>query len=217
MRIHPTGHVLGIPLLSLLLLTGVQAPPQPQDPPEGAGADRVRVDRKKLHKELQGAWRLVEFHAPTLYPQARKDVGYCLFAGSSMSLEMHLGWMSDAVNVEAKTFQSGTHNFDLDDQGFLRTSSLIGAFVNRVGELQFESPGTSRTYKVTLSAGRLTLARTDGQTLAFERMTDSKLDRDFFGRKRRELPKADVEEPPAPKEDSEPPKESEPPKDDSEK
>ena len=211
MRIHPTCQLLCISLLSLLLLTGVQRPPEPQDPTEGAGADRVRIDRKKLLKDLQGAWRLVEMHSPTLYPQSRKDVGYCLFAGTSMSLEMHLGWMSDAASVEAKTFQSGTHNFDIDDEGFLRTSTLIGAYVNRVGELEFESPGTSRSYRVTLVSGRLTLARADGQTLAFERMTDSKLDRDFFGRKKRELPKAEAEDAPPPKGDSEPPK------DDSEK
>ncbi len=191
MRTYPIACVLGAPLLTLFLQAGGQKPPQ--DEPSTA-AERVRIDRKKLQKDIQGAWRLVELQAPSLYQRSRKDVGYCLISGNCLSLELHLGWMSDPATIEARTFQSGTHTFDIDDEGQLRTATLIGAYINRSNTLQFESPGSARSYKITLVANQLSLARADGQTLVFERMLDASLERDFFGRRKRDVAKPDADE-----------------------
>ncbi len=191
MRTYPIACVLGAPLLTFFLQAGGQKPPQDEPSP---ASERVRIDRKKLQKDIQGAWRLVELQARTMAPQSRKDVGYCLISGNCLSLELHLGWMSDPATLDARTFQSGTHSFGIDDEGQLTTSTLIGAYINRANRLEFESPGYARSYKITLVANQLSLARSDGQTLVFERMLDTSLERDFFGRRKRDVAKPDAEE-----------------------
>lgn len=190
MRTYPIAYLLGAPLLALFLYAGGQTPPQGEPP---TASERVRIDRKKLREDIQGAWRLVELQSPNIYAQSRTDVGYCLISGNCLSLELHLGWMSDPATIDARSFQSGTHTFDIDDEGQLRTSTLIGAYINRANILQFDSPGYARSYKVTLVANRLSLARSDGQTLIFERMLDVAQDRDFFGRRKRDAQKPDVD------------------------
>lgn len=194
MRILPTCCLFGVLLLTPILLAGRQEPP-PRVPPQSA-PERVRIDRKKLREDLQGAWKLVELRAPALYTQARQDVGYCLIYGNCLSLELHLGWMHDSERLEARTFQSGMHTFDIDDEAQLKTSSLIGAYISRFNSLEFEPPGTTRAYVVALAANRLTLSRPDGQVLVFDRMLDVQQGRDFYGRPLRERAKKDAEKDP---------------------
>lgn len=194
MRTLPTTGLVCVLLLTPLLLAGRQEPP-PQVPPQSA-PERVRVDRKKLREDMQGAWKLVELRAPDLYAQARQDVGFCLIAGNCLSLELHLGWVRDGERIEARTFQSGMHTFEINDEGQVKTSSLIGAYISRSSALEFEPPGATRTYGVALAANRLTLSRPDGQVLVFDRMLDAQQGRDFFGRPLRERAKKAAEKVP---------------------
>jgi hypothetical protein len=193
MRTLSIACVLGAPLLAFALQAGGQKPPQ--DEPSTA-TERVRVDRKKLRDDIQGAWRLIEFQTASLPSKSRKDVGYCLISGSCLSLELHMGWMPDPATIQGRGFQSGTHTFEIDDEGQLRTSTLIGAYINRASVLEFDRPGYARTYTVTVANNQLSMARADGQTLVFERMLDVMQERDFFGRPKREAPKSNVDEKP---------------------
>jgi hypothetical protein len=190
MRTYSIACVLGAPLLTFLLQAGGQKPPPDEAPP---GTQRVRVDRKKLRDDIQGAWRLIELQSLTLPSKTRKDVGYCLIYGNCLSLEVHMGWMPDAATIAGRSFQSGTHTFEIDDEGQLTTSTLIGAYISRANAVEFDKPGYARTYTVSVANNQLSLARADGQTLVFERMLDVTQERDFFGRRKREAPKSDVE------------------------
>jgi len=170
------------------LLQGGKERPS-REAPEAAAAP--------LLKDIQGAWKLVEFESKALRRDRRQEVGYLLVSGEFLSFECHLGWMDDAGRRDASTFFSGTHSFVLRADSTMEMTSLIGTTVDPQGRTPlFEQPGRKREYKVRFDGSKLVLKRElDEQTFRFERQAqDPELD--FYGRKKKPAPPA---EPPPPR------------------
>jgi hypothetical protein len=64
----------------------------------------------------------------------------------------------------------------------MRTSTVIGSYVDVIAGLAWEHPGRTREYQVELAGSRLTLRRSDGRTFVFERLLDGSARRDIYGR-----------------------------------
>jgi hypothetical protein len=170
-----------------LLQGGKERPPR--QAPDAASAPLV--------KDLQGAWKLVEFESKVLPRTRRSEVGYLLVAGEFLSFECHFGWTDDAGQSNARTFFSGTHAFELRADGVMVMTSLIGTTVHPQDIIPlFEQPGRKREYKVSFEGTKLTLLReADEQTFRFVRhVPDQELD--FYGRRKKPAPPA---EPPPPR------------------
>lgn len=186
-----TPHCLVGTLLLSLIPWSVPQDAKRQDAP--LAPERQRVDRTKLREDLQGVWKLVELRTSNIRNEARQDVGMCVIQGNYLSMEVHIGWVGNDSRPDARSFQSGTHKFALNDEGQMELSTLIGAFINRAGEPQFEPPGTARKYDITVAANRLTMSRADDQVLTFDRVVDATDGKDFYGRPLRERAKSAAE------------------------
>lgn len=177
----------------LFVLLALLVPPQ--DPGEKGAAQREdpperpeRIDKAKLWDDMQGPWKLAELNLPADSGALRSDAGFCIISGDYLSIELHVGWVGESRNLVGRTFQSGMHHFEIDDTGRIRTSTLIGSFIAKDGALDFERPGTARSYHAAVAANRLTLTRDDGQVLVFSRVFSTEPRRDIFGRERKSRP-----------------------------
>lgn len=157
-------------------------PGKPEKSDKPAKASLTRAGIAMLTEDLQGAWRLVNYEAPTLESKDRQQVGFLLVAGSYFSFEMHLGWTTPNGTVLESTFVSGTHRFEVDENSRIVASSVIGAGLDDDGKVAFEVPGRVRRYEATCTGNQLTLLREDGTKLSFERIADSRVKRDAYGR-----------------------------------
>lgn len=179
------------PLLFVLLalLVPPQDPGTKDQPARDDTTDRpLRIDKQKLWDDMQGPWKLAELRLPSGNGDLRSDAGFCIVSGDYLSIELHVGWLGESRNLIGRTFQSGMHHFEIDDTGRIQTSTLIGSFITKDGELDFERPGTARNYHAAVAANRLSLTRDDGQVLVFNRVFSTEPRRDIFGRERKERP-----------------------------
>jgi hypothetical protein len=78
--------------------------------------------------------------------------------------------------------QTGIHRFELDEWSRITTRSMIGTKSTIDGNFEFEPPGTARRYELHLEGDSLQLHGEDGRTLVFERHSEQRGRRDFFGR-----------------------------------
>ena len=138
---------------------------------------------KKLEEAMQGVWHLTEYKTTKLPSEGRSEAGYCMVAGNFLSIEIHIGWISeDGVRYNRKDFQTGIHRFELDQTGRMETSTIIGCFQNQGYQLGFEPPGVKRTYRVEAVGDLMTLFNDDGSKLSFERLPETRPKRDVYGR-----------------------------------
>lgn len=172
-------------VLALILPSGMQGgagkPTAPQAPKEAP------KERKAALSEILGVWRLVEFEAPNLRPQKRVQVGYLLIADDFLSFECHIGWNDGDGSREATTFFTGTHEYDLRDDGVLELTQLIGTTMDPTGPTPvFDPVGRKRQYKVKSKGALLVLERqSDAQRFTFERHAASgQGGLDFYGRRK---------------------------------
>jgi len=103
-------------------------------------------------------------------------------SGSYFSFEMHMSWSEANDRISQRTSLSGTHRFQIDDKGRLTATSVIGSSVDRDGQVVWEQPGMLRKYDVTCSGETMKLVRDEGTSFEFQRMVDSKMMRDIYGR-----------------------------------
>jgi hypothetical protein len=139
----------------------------------------------ELVKQLMGCWMLVDIDDAEFPPEGRTQVGYLLVGQDFLALEMHIVWDTDQGVMVDDDFQSGIHEYRIDPNGVLTTSSLIGGFLEDEGgelNLQWEDPATLRRFQTKLAGNFLTLTRSDGSRLSFSRqpLRHSKT-RDVFG------------------------------------
>lgn len=203
MRLVAITCALSVLCLSFSMRPATQGEPEtkPTLPAGSKAAIQALVD------EMQGSWRLVKLDSPKLEKLSRQEVGFLLVSGNYFSFEMHMSWTA-ANNVNDKrTFQSGTHRFEIDESSRMTANSVIGSGIDDKGVVVFEQPGHARTYAVSCAGTTLKLERDDGTTFEFERLADSKQKRDIYGRPLK------VKDPNAPKEPP-PEKKSGPPKKD---
>jgi hypothetical protein len=138
---------------------------------------------KQLEETMQGVWRLTEYKTNKLPPDGRSETGYCMVQSNYISIELHIGWLSeDGVLFNRKDFQSGIHRFEIDQTGRMETSSIIGTFQNQGYQIGFEQPGYKRTYHVEAIIDQMTLRGDDGSKLSFERLPETRAKRDVYGR-----------------------------------
>lgn len=142
----------------------------------------TRAAIAQLNEDIQGAWKLTSYEAPALEQRDRQEVGFLLVAGSYFSFEMHLGWTTTTGTVLERTFVSGTHRFEIDENSRIVANSVIGAGIDDDDKVAFEAPGRVRRYELTCTGNQMTLGREDGTKLTFERIADSRLKRDAYGR-----------------------------------
>ncbi len=160
--------------LALCLPIGSQdKPAQPQREP--SAQERLKSALDKIRTQMQGAWRLEELRTPSQSQERRREVGICLVTGNYMSLELHIGWISDRSRIDAKDFQSGTYRFEVIEGGMVEMSTMIGSFMNSAQLLQFEEPNTVRRFQIEVKPDSMTLRRNDGQQFGFVRLPDDRL------------------------------------------
>jgi hypothetical protein len=142
----------------------------------------VLTPAQKLFEDLLGCWQLSTIESPHIGAAGRVMRGYLLVGDGFLSVEIHMAWDQAGRQLE-DAFQSGIHEFTLDDFGTLRTSTLIGASLDDYFELEWERPGVAREYQVKLAGAFLELRRSDGAVYVFSRRPSraGRADRDIFG------------------------------------
>ena len=137
---------------------------------------------EKLYDEIQGCWQLATIESNLIGAAGREMSGYLLIGDGFLSVEIHMVW-SRGEKVLEDAFQSGIHEFTLDDFSTLRTTSLIGATLDNHFEIEWERAGVVREYQVTQIGAFLELRRTDGSVYVFSRRPShtGRNDRDIFG------------------------------------
>ena len=187
MRIHakPTSLLLA---LTLALVPTLSQDSQTDDKAgtQGYPWNNISKDQgEKMLEELEGAWRLIKVTSTELNTTLRGDTGVALFTKDYMSFEMHLGWHDPLGGLADWQFQSGTHRISVDGQKILHLDLQIGAAFDIEGEIQFEVPGSRRSFRVEILGPSLILTRTDtADRFEFKRMDNPHLDkkRDIYGR-----------------------------------
>ncbi len=140
-----------------------------------------------LAQDIQGCWQLIDIDDAIFPPEGRLLVGYLLIGEGFLATETHIAWDTAHGDMIDDDFQSGIHEYRLDPKGVLITSSLIGAFLEEYEDhdldLEWEDPGTVRSFTVRLSGNFLTLSRSDGSSLSFSRRPVRRSGaKDIFGR-----------------------------------
>ena len=133
-------------------------------------------DKARLEEEIVGAWLLTGFDSPSELVDQEDIRGFAVF---------HDGFLS--LTIQARTFnpeflgdgvqywvQGGGHRYRISDFGTLQTASILGFHnVNDDGVLVFEPASFPREYTITIADGALTLERSDGALLSFNRLQKS--------------------------------------------
>lgn len=140
-----------------------------------------------IYELLQGAWQLIALEDPQLDSQGRSVAGMMVVSGQFLAIELHVAWdSSDGIPLD-DDFQTGIHEFVLDQSGKLTLISLIGSYLDDTLLLEWEQPGMVREFRMITDGAFLTLMRTDGSALKFvRRAARVGRSRDIFGRTQRE-------------------------------
>jgi hypothetical protein len=178
MRLLETTCAISVACLLLSLRPVLQDEPGIKPPISPAAKAAI----KKTTDEMQGTWRLVSMDAPKLVKANRYQTGYMLVAGSYFSLELHVNWNHPNGTLAGRLFQTCVCRFELDPQLKMTASGVLGSTMDDIGRVLFEQPGLRRQYDVEVLLNRLKLKRSDGTIFEFERMIDSRQQRDFYGR-----------------------------------
>ncbi|MFN0009698.1 MAG: hypothetical protein ACKVXR_17525 [Planctomycetota bacterium] len=177
-------------LVASMLLTGL--PPsagmqEAQDlKPALTKADRAAA--KKIQRQMEGVWKLTEMRMLAEDLRVSEDleiqkIGYAVVHGQYLSLEFHMRLVDKLEADYGQSLVSGLHRIELDGIGSMKTTSVIATRTRRDGSLEFEPPGTTRSYDVAFEGEKMTMTRDDGHRLEFERMEDDSRRRfDIFGR-----------------------------------
>src|SRR5258705_7024102 len=176
----------------LVSLAPLQKPP-PRPHPQGDADQKplqskaIQLANKKTIAAMQGAWTLTDMHLVDqdvggMSNQVVESVGFCLVSGNHLSIELHVrGVGAETGGDRGRSFVTGLHRFELDQQGDLETSTIIGVRMSDKGLPEYEKPGGARHYAIELTGESMTLTRDDGHTLVFERLRDDPSRFDFFG------------------------------------
>jgi hypothetical protein len=179
-------------LVSISLLMGL-APLQAlrQDPRAGRAQKpspekAALLAKKKTIAQMQGAWQLVHMkfadsNVEGLGTLSMEQAGFCLVSGNHLAIELHVRGVEKGNEDKGRSFVTGMHRFELDEEGGMETTSIIGTRLGIDGLPEFEAPGATRRYDVDLRGETMTLTREDGHTLSFERLRDDPTRYDFFG------------------------------------
>jgi hypothetical protein len=174
--------------LSAFLLLGLSPAqePRPEHAPRPELTKAARVAAKKMVRAMQGAWRLVDIQLVTQDTFGLDDlkldhVGFCVVSGHYICLEFHFRLLGQPRMDVGRSFVTGIHRFEFDEEGRMETSTVIGTRANEGGEPEFEPPESQRRYDVTIEGDSMTLRREDGHTLMFQRLEDDASRLDFYG------------------------------------
>ena len=124
-----------------------------------------------LLMNMQGAWRLVEIEDELLPLAGRSHYGYVTFADRFMAVELHMRWATQGGETLEDAFQSGIHEIEFIAPARMRTTTLIGAYLDEWEQLEWEIPGFNREFEVTTNGDRLELRRDVGSKLIFRRQS----------------------------------------------
>ena len=120
---------------------------------------------------LQDYWRLTRFIHPT------NDIDRYDVRGFLWADPVYMTFMVHAVPLSGNFFtdnsilmQGGVHHWRINTEGVLQTSAVI-SHTNFVGYMQLEPNYTPREFQIDLVGDSLTLTRSDGGILTFERIT----------------------------------------------
>ena len=186
------ASALALSAFLLLGLSPAQNPPrreqQPRPPPEPKMvlSKAARLANKKLEKAMQGAWSLTDIQlvgqdTAGLENLQLDHVGFALVSGNYIALEFHFRLLGQPRMDLGRSFVTGLHRFEFEEDGTLETATVIGARANQAGATEFEPPNMQRHYTVTVEGTTMTMIRDDGHTLVFERLGDDRSRVDFFG------------------------------------
>ena len=136
-------------------------------------------------EQLQGGWILRELETPAFEKSLRTEHAIMVVGGSFLSMEIHLAWdLRDGDEWIEGYFQSGTSRLWMDPTGDLMAKSMIGAATDEEYNLEIESPGKERRYKVSFfGQNEVELSVKDGPMFRFVRMRNDEAKVDLFGRK----------------------------------
>jgi hypothetical protein len=146
----------------------------------------ARLANKKTIAKMQGAWQLVDLKTVSQDASGIGDLsldhfGFCLVSGSYLSIEFHLRIVTGGEE-RGRSLVTGLHRFELDQEGGMETSTVVGTWTTLQGVPEFEAAGTKRHYSISIAGDSMTLTREDGHTLVFQRLLDDATRFDFFGR-----------------------------------
>jgi hypothetical protein len=124
-----------------------------------------------LLESLQGAWRLMAIQDEFLPISGRSHQGYMTFSGRFMAIEIHMRWTETTGEVVEDASQSGIHEIDFIGPARIRTTTLIGSYLDDEEILEWEVQGFGREFEVDVKGDRLVLTRDVGSQLIFRRQT----------------------------------------------
>jgi len=186
------ASALALSAFLLLGLSPAQNPqrrdrePAPPREPKMVLSKAAQTANRKLEKAMQGAWSLTDIQLVSqdtfgLEGLKLDHVGFCLVSGRYIALEFHFRLLGQPRMDLGRSFVTGLHRFEFEEDGTLETSTVIGTRANEGGEPEFEPPDSRRRYTVTVEGTTMTMTREDGHALVFERLADDRSRVDFFG------------------------------------
>ncbi|MCK6445874.1 MAG: hypothetical protein L6Q99_05725 [Planctomycetes bacterium] len=167
MRFEPLLIVLA--LVPWNLQTPTTQDPSAQEPKPFPLSDSAVA--ATLGEQIQGAWQLERIDSPLVPLMPADTEGYALFHDGYMALELHGITPMGLDDSDGEFFQTGFHRYSLDGTGGMETSSLIGVTnLTDDEDIQFQPAGDRRRFRVSLLGEKLTLERTDGTRLFFQKL-----------------------------------------------
>jgi hypothetical protein len=124
----------------------------------------------ELHALLQGCWRLMDVQLIGKQLPAGQANGFMLIEESFLALEIQASWATKREPLP-DAYQTVFTEYELDRNGLMTCSSLIGSYLNETGqELIFEPGGTSRQFNLEMpTRNMLVLSSLEGPRMTFAR------------------------------------------------
>jgi hypothetical protein len=191
---------LGCALVALGLVLPAPSAQEPGRKPPGpaptTGEKPTGEQIALLSKQIQGLWSLQRYDSNMLRRERREEVGYLLATDQYLSFECHVGWLDDRGQREFSLFFTGTHRYQIQLDGTLVLTGLIGTQTDPGGQPHFEPPGITREYRLEIQGGDvMTLVRrSDNARFTLQRF-GTEVGLDFYGRRKPKEPKEPEKKP----------------------
>lgn len=147
--------------------------PQDETPRRPATFGQMRAARiAELEKELVGCWILNHVEMPDRFVEKSDVNGYVVFQDGLMASSMRMRDLGGFFGTTPRyAVQSGLHRYRISDIGQLQMANVQSfSSMNDALEMVFDPPPGVRQYDAEIANGILTLRRSDGALLMFNRI-----------------------------------------------
>ncbi len=143
---------------------------QDESDPSVGWRQRQQQQHDELVTALQGSWNLIEFRHITNDLAGIGVAGFLNITEDLLTFIVHTSDPGEGFFGDPRRFQAGVHYWRVSDDLYLQTSSVLSHTNFEGGDVQFEPQLTPREYQPVVGDLELSLVRSDGSVLRFQRL-----------------------------------------------